>query len=733
MTSIRSNKWFMAFLYVLVFLLLAEWLTPVIELSDTGFKFLFLLFVAIALLMSFLKVPWQISGPIKILYIFWFVVIAYTDSSFFNSEALAFLWSDITANVSALASQNWGATTDVFRTLLFFTLLWMAVYLIHYWVSFRLSIFLFYLLTVIFIAVLDTFSPYSGDSAIIRIMVIGLLLAGLLHFARWIERNQISIRTDKIILYVIPLFLMIAGSASLAMYLPKAEPQWPDPVPYITSFSGQGGGGSGGGAATIGRIGYGVDDSQLGGSFVGDDTPVLRAEMDTGQYWKVESKDTYTTKGWELMEEAAQPIIYSNGEEVETDFMPGDEEGRDTGLVSMEQSFPFVLYPYGVESFEMDGEFVEYEYNPTDQRFETFRQGNPFEPQEYEVNYSVPSYSLTELRETSEEELGELGSEFDRYLQLPDELPQRVRDLAEEITENSVSLYDKTRAVERYFSQDDFEYSQTDIPVPEENQDYVDQFLFETKRGYCDNFSTSMVVMLRSIDIPARWVKGFTEGELLNTSGDTDVYQVTNNNAHSWVEAYMPGVGWMLFEPTIGFSGSSDIDFDLDVDAAGTEEQELPEPTDPTQSEGLDNDEAAAAAGGPSNWDRLQGFLADHFTKIFWGTVSLLAAGLILFKIRQKWMPKLFISYYRLKGDNSRSFEKAYLRLLKQLDLYGLKRKDGQTLKAYASYIDSFFGGGDMKRLTLAYEESVYGGKSESIEWNELKESWENLINRTSG
>ena len=732
MTSIRSNKWFMAFLYVLVFLLLAEWLTPVIELSDTGFKFLFLLFVGLALLMSLMKVPWQISGPIKILYIFWFVVIAYTDSVFFNSEAMAFLWADITANVSALASQNWGQTTDVFRTVLFFTLLWMAVYLIHYWVSFRLSIFLFYLLTVIFIAILDTFSPYSGDGAIIRIMVIGLLLAGLLHFARWVERNQISIRTDKIVLYVIPLFLMIAGSASLAMYLPKAEPQWPDPVPYITSFSGQGGSGSGGGAATIGRIGYGVDDSQLGGSFVGDDTPVFRAEMETGQYWKVESKDTYTTKGWELTEEADQPTIYSNGDRVETDFTPGDDESRETGSVGMEQSFPFVLYPYGVESFQMDGESVEYEYNPTDQRFETFRQGNPFEPQEYEVNYSVPSYSLTELRATSEEELEELSAEFDRYLQLPDELPQRVRDLAEEITENSVSLYDKTRAIERYFSQDGFEYSQTDIPVPEENQDYVDQFLFETKRGYCDNFSTSMVVMLRSIDIPARWVKGFTEGELLNTSGDADVYQVTNNNAHSWVEAYMPGVGWMLFEPTIGFSGASDIDFDLDVDAADTEEQELPEPLDPTESEGMETEEAAAAAGGPSSWDRFQGFLSDHSTKIFWVTAGVLAVGLLLFKARQKWMPKMFISYYRLRG-NSQSFEKAYLRLLKQLDLYGLKRKDGQTLKAYASYIDSFFGGGDMKRLTLAYEESVYGGNRNSIEWNELKESWENLINRTSG
>ena len=97
-------------------------------------------------------------------------------------------------------------------------------------------------------------------------------------------------------------------------------------------------------------------------------------------------------------------------------------------------------------------------------------------------------------------------------------------------------------------------------------EDYVDQFLFDTKRGYCDNFSTSMVVMLRSIDIPARWVKGFAPGEYrLNDEGER-VYQITNNEAHSWVEAYIPGIGWMPFEPTIGFSNLTDIDYDIELD-----------------------------------------------------------------------------------------------------------------------------------------------------------------------
>ena len=729
MSAIRKNIWFMACLYVLVFFLLAEWLTPVMALTSTGHKPLFLIFIILGLLMALFKVSWTISGPVKLIYIFWFIIYVYTDSVFFSRDSIAFVWADLEVNMQALFSQNWAQTTDIFRTVLFFALLWMAVYLIHYWVSFRLSIFLFYLLTVIFIAVLDTFSPYTGNTAIIRIMVIGLLLAGLLHLAKWTERHRIELSSDKIAAYVIPLFLAIAGTTALALYLPKTGPVWPDPIPYITSFSNQAGSGPG---TAVGRIGYGVNDSQLGGSFIGDSSPVFKAEVDDGQYWKVESKDIYTTKGWELTENVGDLSVYENGESIQTDFIPGELEEQDTALLSLDQDFPFVLYPYGTESVLMDAA-PNYQYDSADQRIETFQQGDVFEPEVYEVTYSEPSFSLTALRETSMEDLAELSAEYDRFVQLPDELPQRVRDLAVEITSTSTSVYDKTRAIERYFSNGSFEYSQTDIPVPEADQDYVDQFLFETRRGYCDNFSTSMVVLLRSLDIPARWVKGFNEGELLETDGTRDIYQITNNNAHSWVEAYMPGVGWMLFEPTIGFTGSSEVEFDVEVDSSEPVDREMPDRPDPVQEQ---EDEAAAAAednGGPTLWDRLSSYVNENQGKLLWGLAGLAVLSAILYKIRQKWLPKVLIPYYRTRGESSSTFEKAYLRLLKQLELYGIKRRDGQTLKSYASYIDSFFGTKDMTRLTNAYERAVYGGNPDSVEWRELQESWENLINRTSG
>ena len=75
-----------------------------------------------------------------------------------------------------------------------------------------------------------------------------------------------------------------------------------------------------------------------------------------------------------------------------------------------------------------------------------------------------------------------------------------------------------------------------------------------------------MVVLLRAAGIPARWAKGYTEGERTIYQGES-VYKVTNNNAHSWVEVYFSGIGWVPFEPTKGFSGNADF-FDSEANSS---------------------------------------------------------------------------------------------------------------------------------------------------------------------
>jgi len=724
------NKWLQAIFYVLAFFLLREWLLPVMELTDTNYLSIFLAFMVLCFVFSFLSIPWWLSGAGKLLYIAWVLIFIYSDEVFFSGIGISFLVEDFMANATALISQDWVAVTDSFRTLLFFSLLWMTAYLIHHWISVRLNIFMFFSMTVIFIAVLDTFSPYDGDGSILRIMIIGLLLSGLLKVTKIVEMNHLTTERGKYGALVVPLIVLVGFSGAIGYLLPKAGPVWADPVPFIQSFA-EGAGSSSGGNG-VGKIGYGEDDSKLGGGFQSDSTVVFEAVVQTPQYWKIETKDTYTSKGWEQSVASNEIRNYTVGDTFDTGFPSGPVEDQDVAHYSFELEYPFLMYPYGSVAADAP-EGTTFSVSNNTQKIETFQQNDTVALKEYSISFSEPSYSLTALRATTPESLASLTQDFERYLQLPVELPERVRELAVSITEDKTNLYDKIRDIERYFTQNGYIYDQTNVAIPEEDQDYVDQFLFDTKRGYCDNFSTSMVVLLRSLDIPARWVKGFAEGEEIENNNGNRVYQVTNNNAHSWVEAYLPGVGWMPFEPTIGFSGTGNIDFDLETDTTETPEV-VPVPKKPEKPKPTVNAESKSFS---ERFTETVANVADWFSDnkgriIIWSLVAI-TLGVIFYRIRHKWIPKLLVPYYRLRKNDWNSFETSYHRLLKQLSLLGIERDEGQTLQSYATYVDGFFGSRDMKTLTTAYEKGFYGKEIESHEWAQLRESWENLINRTSG
>ena len=99
------------------------------------------------------------------------------------------------------------------------------------------------------------------------------------------------------------------------------------------------------------------------------------------------------------------------------------------------------------------------------------------------------------------------------YLQLPDELPQRVRDLAAELTKDAATPYDKVNKLVSYLQ---LNYTYTNEPdlSKRKSEDFVDAFLFEIKEGYCDYFSTALAVLTRATGIPSRWVKGYSPGSL---------------------------------------------------------------------------------------------------------------------------------------------------------------------------------------------------------------------------
>ncbi len=130
-----------------------------------------------------------------------------------------------------------------------------------------------------------------------------------------------------------------------------------------------------------------------------------------------------------------------------------------------------------------------------------------------------------------------------RFLQLPDMSP-RVEALAREVAGTGQTPYDMARAVERHLRQN-YQYS-LDVGTSV-SASPVEDFLFTRKTGYCEHYATAMVVMLRTLGIPARLVTGFLPG-VWNDFGN--YYSVRQQDAHAWVEVYFPRSGWVTFDPT---------------------------------------------------------------------------------------------------------------------------------------------------------------------------------------
>jgi transglutaminase-like putative cysteine protease len=138
-------------------------------------------------------------------------------------------------------------------------------------------------------------------------------------------------------------------------------------------------------------------------------------------------------------------------------------------------------------------------------------------------------------------------SERPRYLAIPQKLPARISELAHRWTEGATTSDQKARLLEEHLRTDfiyDLASPSGGTPQP------LDHFLFESKRGHCEFFSTAMAVMLRDVGIPSRNITGFVGGTY-NRFGH--YYAVREGDAHSWVEAYIdePGQpGWRTFDPT---------------------------------------------------------------------------------------------------------------------------------------------------------------------------------------
>jgi hypothetical protein len=161
----------------------------------------------------------------------------------------------------------------------------------------------------------------------------------------------------------------------------------------------------------------------------------------------------------------------------------------------------------------------------------------------YRADSLLPVFGEVDLRASGEDYPVWVA---ERYLALPETVPDRVLALARDLTAAEPTPYDRALALERYLR--GFPYS-LDLPSPPVDRDLVDYFLFDLQRGYCDYYATAMVVLARAAGLPARLVTGYATGAYDEAEAR---YVVTEAESHAWAEVYFPGYGWIEFEPTAG-------------------------------------------------------------------------------------------------------------------------------------------------------------------------------------
>lgn len=427
-------------------------------------------------------------------------------------------------------------------------------------------------------AVIDSFFPYELWRNIAWVVVAGLGWLVILHLRQLRDRHPDSWEAlaERPIELALPAVIVISALLVFGILMPRAPALLEDPYTIWTqaqgrevpSLSGEGGilnGSSGSqGASGSSSSGYSRDDSQIGGGFEYDYSPVMTVTTTRRSYWRGEAKTVYTGKGWEDVQPqlTLQQVGAGTGFAAERGENVATEKLVQTVQILSEERLPvlFGASPISqVVSIEGDGVLVG---NREEQELR-FRR--PSRVQTYTVESLVTVLDRAALRNVVNPAPDAAAIDLAPYLQLPDTVPGRVADLAAEVTASATNMYDKADLLAQYL-QFNYNYNNKPDVSKQKSEDVVDAFLFEIREGYCDYFSTAFVVMARTLGIPARWVKGYTSGvdlskvESLGFSQsyvDLDgpgTYTVRNADAHSWAEVYFEGYGWIPFEPTSGFA-----------------------------------------------------------------------------------------------------------------------------------------------------------------------------------
>ncbi len=352
----------------------------------------------------------------------------------------------------------------------------------------------------------------------------------------------------------------------------------------------------------------------LGGARQVDDRPVLQIQAPQGRYWRAVTYDYYDGHAWQNTRRAEQ-----NFAALEAIPAPAWSDREPvTQTVTLLSSTGGVLF--AAQDIIMTDvplstfyETVNEETGTVDLSYTTVR-GTLEADERYTVVSNYADVSQRDLRDAN----GPVPPTVQAvYTQLPIDFSSRIGELAAEVAAGQPTTYDKAKAIETYL-RTNYTYNEQ-ISAPPEGEDPIEYFLFDLREGYCDYYATAMVLMLRSLGIPARAASGYAQGE---HDMESQIYYVSGDDAHTWVEVYFPELGWIEFEPTAG-EGTLSRPLGLEFPEAAADDPSAPDASQPEAGssaadagfdEGLENlpqdgPLAAGESGSVNPWRRYIGLL----------------------------------------------------------------------------------------------------------------------------
>ena len=284
----------------------------------------------------------------------------------------------------------------------------------------------------------------------------------------------------------------------------------------------------------------------LGGAINLGTTPVMEVQSASPQYWRAVVLDRYTGNGWadssrHSVEFAPQAALTYWAAYRSRQVLPQDVtllRPQDGLVLAAGEPLQAQVAVRATSAMALAAG-----QQPGDRPFEVSALYAPSLTRSgrYAVRSLVSVASVRRLRAAGDQYPAWV---LERYLQLPATVPPRLGLLARQLAVDGTCAYDRAAAIERYLRT--LRYSQA-IEAPPAGRDPVDWFLFDTQEGYCTYYASAMVLLCRSLGIPARYVQGYATGEY---QSDRGVYLVREADAHAWPEVYFPDYGWITFEPT---------------------------------------------------------------------------------------------------------------------------------------------------------------------------------------